>query len=178
MLLVLPFLTDGNQLTWNEPLPILTVPQSDVSSVFHRSHTRLIEDTINASLSWYFNLSGLTFNSVNLKLKPDNIAFVTNQKQEISAGFQGKYAINWIPNQRITLVIFKVTSEHNATFACEVAAVGNGLSIWRSEVQVDVVGRVHCTCNADCSYCCCTPLCDAVVFRWNRFSLWCMQWSN
>ena len=156
MLLVLPFLTDGNQLTWNEPLPILTVPQSDVSRVFHRNRTRLIEDTVNASLSWYFSLSGLILNGVNLKLKTDNIAFADNQKQEVSAGFKDKYAINWIPNQRVTLLIFKVTSEHNATFACEVVASGNGISTWRSEVQVYVVGRVHCPCNADFGYYCCT----------------------
>ncbi|XP_015777383.1 PREDICTED: fibroblast growth factor receptor 3-like isoform X2 [Acropora digitifera] len=133
--------TDGDQLTWNEPLPVLTVQESDVSMVIHRNHTRLIEGTINASLSWYFSLSsGLTLVGVNLKLKTDNIAFVNNQKQEVSAGFKDKYAINWIPNQRITVIIFKVTSEHNATFACEVVASGNAISIWRSHVQVDVVG--------------------------------------
>ena len=166
LLLVLLFLTDGGQLTWNEPLPILTVQQSDASQVFHRNHTRFIKDTINASLSWYFSLSsGLTFAGVNLKLKTNTVAFVDNQKQEVLAGFKDKYGVQWIPNQRITLVIFKVTSEHNATFASEVVAFENGLSIWRSEVQVDVVGRVHCTCiNADCSYYFCTPLCNAVVF--------------
>ena len=165
MLLALLFLTVGGQLTWNEPLPILTVQRSDASQVIHRNRTRLIEDTIDASLSWNFSLSAsLTFTGVNLKLKTDTIAFVDNQNQGISAGFTDKYAINWIPNQRITLVILKVTSEHNATFACEVLASGNGISTWRSEVQVDVVGRVHCTINADCSYYCCTPLCDTVVF--------------
>ena len=163
MLLVLLFLTDGNQLTWNEPLPVLTVEQSDVPQVFHTNRTRLIEDTINASLSWYFSLSsGLTFAGLNLKLKTNTIAFVDNKNQEVSAGFKDKYAINWIPNQRITLVIFKVTSEHNATFACEVVASGNAISTWKSHVQVYVVGRVHCPCDADCY--CCTPLCDTVVF--------------
>ena len=143
MLLVLLFLTDGNQLTWNEPLPVLTVEQSDVPQVFHTNRTRLIEDTINASLSWYFSLSSrLTFTGVNLKLKTDTIAFVDNKNQEVSAGFKDKYAINWIPNQRITLVIFKVTSEHNATFVCEVGTSGNGFTLWKSEVQVDVVGNL------------------------------------
>ena len=166
MLLALLFLTDGGQLTWNEPLPILTVQRSDASLVIHRNNTKLIEDTINASLSWYFSLSsGLTFIGANLRLKTDTIAFVDNQNQAVSAGFKDKYAINWIPNQRITLVIFKVTSEHNATFACEVLASENGISTWRSQVQVYVVGRVHCTCiNADCSYYFSTPLCDTVVF--------------
>ncbi|XP_044180726.1 fibroblast growth factor receptor 4-like [Acropora millepora] len=140
ILAVCPETADGNQLTWNEPLPVLTVQQSNSRQELHRNHTRLIEDTINASLSWYFSLSsGLTFLGVNLKLEAHIIAAVDNQKQEVSAGFKDKYAINWIPNQRITLVIFKVTSEHNATFACEVVAAGNGFAIWRSEVQVDVV---------------------------------------
>ena len=103
--------------------------------MIHRNRTRLIEGTINASLSWYFSLSsGLTLNGVLLKLKTDNIAFATNQKQEVPAGFEDKYAIDWIPNQRITLVIFKVTSEHNATFACEVVATGNTISTWRSDM--------------------------------------------
>ena len=165
MLLALLFLTDGNQLTWNEPLPVLTVQESDSRWEVHRNYTRLIEDTVNASLSWNFSLSaGLTFTGVNLILKTDTIAFASNDKQGVSTGFKDKYAINWIPTQRITLVIFNVTIEHNATFVCEVVALGNGLSTWRSKVQVDVVGRVHCTINADCSYYCCTPLCDAVVF--------------
>ena len=161
MLLVLLFLTDGNQLTWNEPLPVLTVQQSNSRQEVHRNYTRLIEDTINASLSWYFSLSsGLTFLGVNLKLETFNIAVVDYQNQEVLAGFKDRYAINWILKQRITLVILKVTSEHNATFGCEVVASGNGILTWRSQVQVDVVGRVQCTCNADCSYYCSTPLCD------------------
>ena len=140
------FLTDGAQLTWNEPLPILTVQESDSNQVVHRNHTRLIEGINNASLSWYFNLSsGSTFVGVTLKLETATIAEVNSQKQEVSAGVRDKYAFNWIPNQRITLVIFKVTTEHNATFACEVVAVGDGIPTWRSLVQVHVVGRVHCT---------------------------------
>ena len=163
--IIISFSTDGAQLTWNEPLPVLSVQESDSHQEVHINYTMLIEGSINASLSWYFSLSsGLTLLGVNLKLKTDNIAFVNNQKQEVSAGFKDKYAISWIPNQRITLVIFKVTSEHNATFACEVVASGNAISAWRSQVQVVVVGRVLCTCNADCSYYCCTPLCDTVVF--------------
>ena len=149
MLLVLLFLTDGNELTWNEPLPVLTVRETDSRQEVHRNYTRLIKDTINASLSWYFSLSGLTLASVNLKLETDTIAEVNNQKQEVSEGYKDKYAINWIPKQRITLVIFKVTNEHNATFACEVLATGNGFAVWRSEVQVDVVGRIYSSCNAD-----------------------------
>ena len=123
----------------------------------HRNHTRLIEGTINAPLSWYFNLSsGLTFLGLNLKWGTDTIAVVNSQKQEVSAGFKDKCAFNWIPNQGITLVIFKVTTEHNATFACEVVALGNGIQTWRSHVQVDVVGRVHFTYNTDCKYYCST----------------------
>ena len=147
MLLVLLFLTDGNELTWNEPLPVLTVRETDSRQEVHRNYTRLIKDTINASLSWYFSLSGLTLASVNLKLETDTIAEVNNQKQEVSEGYKDKYAINWIPKQRITLVIFKVTNEHNATFVCEVLGTGNGFAIWRSEVQVDVFGRIHSSCN-------------------------------
>ena len=157
------FLTDGTQLTWNEPLPVLIVQESDSRQEVHRNCTRLIEGTINASVSWYFSLSsGLTFTGVNLRLKTVSIALVNNNRQEVLAGFKDKYAIDWIPNQRITLVIFKVTSEHNATFACEVVASGNAISTWKSHVQVYVVGRVHCSCDADCY--CCTPLCDTVVF--------------
>ena len=150
MLLILLFLTDGNQLTWNEPLPVLTVQESDSRQEVHRNYTRLIKDTINASLSWYFSLSsGLTLNGVFLKLETDTIAVVDNQKQELSAGYKDKYALNWIPKQRITLVIFKVTNEHNATFVCEVLATGNSFAVWRSEVQVDVFGRIYSSCNAD-----------------------------
>ncbi|XP_067042620.1 lachesin-like isoform X3 [Acropora muricata] len=132
--------TDGTSITWHEPLPILTVQESDSTKVVHRSHTRLIEGTINASLSWYFKLSSaLTLLGVNLKLGTVNVATVISQKQEVLAGFKENYAINWIPNQRITLVIFKVTTEQNATFACEVFAEKTFISIWRSRVQVDVV---------------------------------------
>ena len=138
------FSTDGAQVTWNEPLPILTVQQSDSSLVFHRNHTRLIEGSTDAALSWHFSLSSdLTLNFVFMKLGTVSIAVVNGQKQEVLENFRDKYAINWIPNQRITLVIFNVTTEHNATFVCEVIATKSLTSIWTSHVQVDVVGRVN-----------------------------------
>ena len=114
----------------------------------HRNHTSLIEGSINASLSWNFSLSSdLTLVSVNIRLGTVGIAVVNGQKQEVLENFRDKYAINWISNQRMTLVIFKVTTEHNATFACDVFAIKSLTSSWRSHVQVDVVGRVHSTCN-------------------------------
>ncbi|XP_015777403.1 PREDICTED: fibroblast growth factor receptor 4-like isoform X16 [Acropora digitifera] len=119
---------------------MLTVQESASSQVVHRNHTSLIEGFINASLSWNFSLSSdLTLVSVNIRLGTVGIAVVNGQKQEVLENFRDKYAINWISNQRMTLVIFKVTTEHNATFACDVFAIKSLTSSWRSHVQVDVV---------------------------------------
>lgn len=118
--------------------------EADAKAEVHRNLTRLIEGTINASLSWDFSLSSdLTFDSVSLGLGAVGIAVVDGPTIEVLEGFKDKYAINWIPNQRITLVIFRVTTEHNNTFVCEIIAKRGTKRTWTSNVQVDVVGKIH-----------------------------------
>ncbi|XP_068686976.1 tyrosine kinase receptor Cad96Ca-like isoform X2 [Montipora foliosa] len=133
--------SDAGNLTWIEPLPFQIVPDSDV--VEHLNSTKLIEGTINATLSWQFSLSEFTFESLTITFDGTAIAGVQSSGQGVNSGFKDKYELNWIlGSQRVTLVIFQVTTAENGTFTCEVSAQTVGAftaTRWRSNIQVDVV---------------------------------------
>ena len=138
------FFVDAGSLTWNEPLPFQIVPDSDV--VEHLNSTKLIEGTINATLSWQFSLLEFTFESLTITFDGTAIAGVRSSRQGVNPGFKDKYELNWIlGSQRVTLVIFQVTTAENGTFTCEVSAQAVGAfttTQWRSNIQVDVVGKL------------------------------------
>ena len=72
------------------------------------------------------------------------IAGVRSSGQGVLPGFEDKYEISWIPEQRITLVILKVTTAENGTFVCDVKATkGFVTASWRSNIQVDVLGKLN-----------------------------------
>ena len=107
----------------------------------HQNQTRLIEGTINASLIWQFRLSSeLTFVSSTLELNGAPIASDTG----VFTQFRDKYAVNLVQSSEIsvTLVIFEVTAAHDTIFSCEVFAREQGVISWKSNVQVDVFGKI------------------------------------
>ena len=112
----------------------------------HFSSRRLLEGTINASLSWQFNFTDLKFTSLVIFVGTTIIAGVDSSGSGPQPGFENQFDIDWISNQNfVRLIIFRVTFKHNGTFTCEVttaAATGFGSFQFESIVQVDVVGKL------------------------------------
>ena len=114
---------------------------SSTNRVEHQNLTRLVEGTINASLVWHFNLSSdLTFVALTLTLDGATIASDIG----VLTYVRDKYAVILIQSTEIniTLVIFEVTVAHKGTFSCEVFARKQAQLSWKSNVQVDVVGKI------------------------------------
>ena len=115
---------------------------SSTNRVDHQNQTRLIEGTINASLVWHFKLSSdLAFVALTLTLDGATIASDIG----VLTNFRDKYAVILIQRTEIiiTLVIFEVTAAHDSIiFSCEVFAQEQGVISWKSNVQVDVVGKI------------------------------------
>ena len=133
--------SDGNSITWYEPLPIQTI--QDASRLDHSSYTKLLKRANNASLSWNFSLSSdLIFDSLAFSFEGVAIAGVRSSGRGVLPRFQDKYKISWISFQRFTLVILNVTIKDNGTFSCGVyAAKGVATFRWKSNVQAYVVGK-------------------------------------
>ncbi|XP_015764605.1 PREDICTED: vascular endothelial growth factor receptor 1-like isoform X2 [Acropora digitifera] len=135
--------TDGESLTWNEPLPTQIV-QAVADPVDHFSSRRLHKGKINATLSWQFDLTELTFDELNILFDGTVIAGVKSQRSGTESGFENQFGIDWIPNLHyVKLIIFNVTMEENGTFTCRVATdavTGFASFTFESFVQVDVVG--------------------------------------
>ena len=114
---------------------------SSANRAEHQNQTRLIEGTINASLVWHFKLtSDLTFTSLTLEL--NRVPFASDTG--VLTNFTDKYAVNLIQSSEIiiTLVIFEVTAAVNGIFSCDVFARKQVQLTWKSNVQVDVVGKI------------------------------------
>ncbi|XP_068686476.1 fibroblast growth factor receptor 4-like isoform X4 [Montipora foliosa] len=134
--------SDGSSITWYEPPPIQNLLDTLSDPVGHLANsTQLLEGSINASLSWNFSLSSdLSFSSLTVSLGGTVIAGVALSGPGVQAGFKDKFDIRWIPFQRVTLIIFNVTTEVNGTFSCTVAAAkGFGTVNFGSNIQVHVV---------------------------------------
>jgi len=136
-----PF-SDGGSITWYEPLPVETIVDENV---YHTNSTQFLEGSNHSTLSWNFSLtSDLSFSSLNLKLNGVSIAGALSSGQHgVLDGFTERFDISWIPIQRVTLVIFNVTTNEDGTYACEVStAEGFVVKVWKSKIQVNVVGKL------------------------------------
>ncbi|XP_044180352.1 uncharacterized protein LOC114972267 isoform X2 [Acropora millepora] len=135
-------LTDGGSLTWNEPPPTQVV-QAVANPEDHFSSRQLHEGTINANLSWQFDLTELNFRSLVILFDGTTVAGVTSLGFGPEYGFVNQYDIDWIPNKNfLTLIIFSVTTEQNGKFTCRVAVhTMKGFASFQfdSNIQVDVV---------------------------------------
>ena len=137
--------SDGGSLTWEQPLPIETIQSSNPED--HFSSRQLFEGTINATLNWQFSLNQLNFGSLVISLNGTPIGGVGSSGAGIRAGFEKEFGIDWNPSQNLVkLFIFKVTTEKNDTFSCQVNVdqvidfVTKNFQ-FRSAVQVLVVGK-------------------------------------
>ena len=130
-------------MTWYEPPPTLTVQTGGIL-VDHLSSRQLPEGTINASLSWQFNLTELNFIFWTLLYDKISVAVAYSLGPVFQQGFKSQFGIDWIPDQTfVRLVIFNVTSAEKGAFTCQVVAKANSSRLrFKSYVQVDVVGKL------------------------------------
>ena len=138
--------SDGGSLTWNEPPPTQIV-QAVGNPVHHYSSRQLHEGTINANLSWQFDLTELKFKTLILLFNGTILGGVTSSGQGLVAGFKNQFGFDWILNQTfVRLIIFNVTIKENGTFTCRVRVrvdTGQGFGAhFDSNVQVNVVGKL------------------------------------
>ena len=135
-------LSDGGSITWYEPLPLETIVDENV---YHTNSTQFLEGSNHSTLSWNFSLtSDLSFGSLKLKLNGVSIAGALWSGQHgVLDGFKKRFDISWIPIQRVTLVIFNVTTNEDGIYACEVSTTEGLVSkVWKSKIEVDVVGKL------------------------------------
>ena len=130
-------------MTWNEPPPTQIV-QADPRTVEHFSSRQLHEGTINANLSWQFDLNALQFDSLVIFFNGTVRAGASTSGQEVQSGFENRFGIDWIPNQNLVrLIIFNVTIDENGAFTCQVATKKGVVPFqFLSIFQVDVVGKL------------------------------------
>ena len=131
-------------MTWSEPPPIKTL-QAVGTFVDHESRRQLHEGTINANLSWRFNLTDLKFLYLLLSFNRRALAASWPQRQAVVHSFQNQFGIEWIANEYfVRLIIFNVTFEKHGAFTCRVHVERNDSLHWHfiSNVQVDVVGKI------------------------------------
>ncbi|XP_067049139.1 uncharacterized protein [Acropora muricata] len=135
-------LKDGASLTWNQPPPNLTVEAAG-HTLHHLSSRQLHKGSINASLSWQFDLIKLNFVSLTIFFNGTAIAGVTSSGSGPEPGFENRFDFHWISNQTFArLIIFNVATEEHGTFICRVSTqqmTGFGSFQFESNVQVDVV---------------------------------------
>ena len=131
-------------MTWNEPPPTQIV-QAVANPKDHSSSRQLHEGTINAYLSWQFDLTEINFSSLVILFDGTTVAGVTSLGSGPEHGFENQFDIDWIPNQTfVRLIIFNVTTKESGTFTCRVAVHrmrGFASFQFDSNVQVDVVGK-------------------------------------
>ena len=132
-------------MSWNEPPPSQVVKEAK-DPVEHFSSRQLFEGTINATLSWRFNLTGLHFQSCAILFGGNTVALISSSVNGTPLDYANRFGFDWIPNQNLAkLFIFNVTTEDNGTFTCRVTA--DSLDRFsefhfKSHVQVDVVGKL------------------------------------
>ena len=139
--------SDGINVTWFEPPPFEVI--SDPNFVHYASNiTELPLASTNVPLSWNFSLSsGLLFISLNLKLNGEIIGGVPptgGGPATINNRFDQRFSLNWIPNEKVTVTIFNVTTDDNGTFSCELSLFNyavSGSNSWKSIIPVQVLGK-------------------------------------
>ena len=113
----------------------------------HFSSRQLFEGTINATLSWHFGSTELTFKSLLIFFEQNAVARVSSSVTGTRPSYTNRFSLDWIPNQNLVkLFIFNVTTEDNGTFSCEVTADSlDRFSEFKftSIVRVDVVGKLE-----------------------------------
>ncbi|XP_068685602.1 tyrosine kinase receptor Cad96Ca-like [Montipora foliosa] len=138
-------LSDCVSIEWKAPPPTQNISEAALGGPEeHLSRASLLEGTINGTLSWQFSLSSdLTFFIIGLKFNGTLFGRILRTGEaQVLDNFRDKYAINWRPFQRTTLIIFYVTTEMDGIFSCEVLArTPGGFVTFTSKNKVEVVAE-------------------------------------
>ena len=136
-------ISDGSSITWFGPPPVETITDASVIRTVDRNLTKGFEE----QLSWNFSLTaGSTLITVTVELAIISRAVATFVSRtgslSVSDGFQDRFKVTWIPN-KITLIIFNVTTDDEEVFLCKVLSIGgSGAVTWAREIQVAVLGKL------------------------------------
>ena len=139
-------ISDGS-VTWYEPLPVETISEYTTE---HTAKKVQACEGFPKVLSWNFSITAdLSFSSLSINLHSTIIGGVLSSGQAgIQSGFTDRFNFSWIPSQEFTLIIFNVTADDNATFTCVLTLTeGFGTNPWKSNIQVDVVGKLGVIVN-------------------------------
>ena len=95
-----------------------------------------------ASLSWNFTLTSVTLFAVTIKFEADVLASSGpgGSSASVAADVKDKFNFTWI-SQRLTLVIFNVTTaydESKGKFGCD---LNTAEGVWIRKIRVKIVGK-------------------------------------
>ena len=69
---------------------------------------------------------------------------------QVLAGYEGRFNLSWINDEKVTLIIFNVTDADEGEFACEVTTVGWTIKTWIRKIKVDIVGKRRTELHRNC----------------------------
>ncbi|XP_067030297.1 uncharacterized protein [Acropora muricata] len=133
-------LTDGSSITWFEPPPFEIVTDPATVSEVNKS---LIKGSLNEEVNCNFSLTAdLSLITVSMKFEGSSIVnYVRLQDQHVVSvqpGFERRFNATWDPN-RLTLILFNVTSADEGEYRCEVLALGSSGQTWARIIQVSLL---------------------------------------
>lgn len=133
-------LTDGSSITWFEPPPFEIVTDPATVSEVNKS---LIKGSLNEEVNCNFNLTAdLSLITVSMKFEGSSIATYVQSQHALSVqpGFESRFNATWDPN-RLTLILFNVTSADKGEYRCEVLTLGSSAQTWARIIQVSLLEK-------------------------------------
>ena len=125
---------------WYEPPPFESV--TDASSI-SRTNKQVIQGSLNEELSCNFSLTpdlNITTVTMIFRGRPA-VTFVPNVLPHVELAFTERFNAVWVPN-KLTLIIFNVTSAEEGEYGCEVVTIGTSARTWIRKIQLLVVGKL------------------------------------
>ena len=137
------YVSDGSSITWFEPPPFEIVTDPATVSEVNKS---LIKGSLNEEVNCNFSLTaGLSLITVSMKFEGSSIVnYVRLQDQHVVSvqpGFERRFNATWDPN-RLTLILFNVTSADEGEYRCEVLTFGSSGQTWARIIQVSLLGKL------------------------------------
>ena len=133
--------SDASSITWFDPPPFETVTDPAIISAANES---FIKGSLNEELNCNFSLTvDLTLITVSVKFRGSSIANFVRSKDVLSVqpGFESRFNATWVPD-KLTLILFNVTSADKGEYRCEVLTFGSSVQTWARIIQVSLLGKL------------------------------------